>query len=93
MALEFPNSSRSFDESKCRINFWGYDRTIEVSYFIGADVLKLFNKDVGTQEADLLEVFDAKIDRIHHVAAKVYDRSPKGRGAYTFILNDEDFKH
>lgn len=91
MALEFPNSSRSFDDSKSRINFWGYDRTIEVSYFIGADALKRFNKDVGTQETELLEVFDAKIDKIHKVAARVYDKSPKGKGAYTFILNDEDF--
>jgi hypothetical protein len=91
MALEYPNSSRSFDESKSRINFWGYDRTIEVSYFIGADVLKLFKKDVATQEDDLLRVFDANIDRIHQAAAKVYERSTKGRGAYTFILSDEDF--
>jgi energy-converting hydrogenase A subunit M len=91
MSLEFPNSSRSFDNSKSRINFWGYDRTIEVSYFIGADVLQRFSKDLGTQEAELLEVFDAKLDKIRQVAARVYEKSSKGKGAYTFILNDGDF--
>jgi hypothetical protein len=91
MALEFPNNMRSFDDSKSRINFWGYDRTIEVSYFIAADVLNRFNKDVGTQETELLEVFDENIEKIRDVAARVYDKSARGKGAYTFILIDEDF--
>ncbi len=91
MALEFPNNMRSFDDSKSRINFWGYDRTIEVSYFIAADVLNRFKKDVGTQETELLEVFDDNIEKIRDVAARVYDKSPRGKGAYTFILIDEDF--
>ncbi len=63
MALEFPNSSRSYDESKSRINFWGCDRTIEVSYFIGVDALKRFNKNVIAQETKLLEVFDTEIEK------------------------------
>ncbi len=91
MPLEFPNSSRSFDESKNRINFWGYDRTIEVSYFIGVDALKRFNQKVATQEAELLKVFDSEIEKIHKVAANVYKNCTKGKGAYTFILDAEDF--
>ena len=91
MALEFPNNMRSFDDRKSRINFWGYDRTIEVSYFIAADVLNRFNKDVGTQETELLEVFDENIEKIRDVAAGVYGKSSRGKGAYTFILIDEDF--
>jgi hypothetical protein len=91
MSLEFPNSSRSFDDSKSRINFWGYDRTIEVSYFIGAEALKRLDKKAGTQESELLAVFDADIEKIHKVAANVYNNSTKGKGAYTFILDAKDF--
>lgn len=91
MALEFPNGSRSFDESKSRINFWGYDRTIEVSYFIGADALKRLDKNVGTEESELLAVFDAELEKIRKVAARIYNNSAKGKGAYTFILVAEDF--
>ena len=29
MRLSFPNPSRSFDASKSRVCFWGYDRTID----------------------------------------------------------------
>jgi hypothetical protein len=34
MKLHFPNPSRYFDEKSSRILFWGYDRTIEVSFFL-----------------------------------------------------------
>jgi len=40
MRLSFPNPSRSFDASRNRICFWGYDSTIEISFFIEADALK-----------------------------------------------------
>lgn len=91
MSIQFPNASRSFDESKHRINFWGYDRTIEISFFIEYDALKSFNNKLGNTEAELLSAFDSEIDTIHRVATSVYDRSTKGKGAYTFILYAEDF--
>ena len=38
--LNFPNPSCSFDVSKNRVEFWGYDNVIEISFFVGADALK-----------------------------------------------------
>lgn len=91
MSLEFPNSSRYFDASKSRINFWGYDRTIEVSYFIGADVLKRFSEYVGEGEAELLKVFDANIETIHKSATAVYSKRSNNKGSFTYVLINEDF--
>lgn len=42
MKLTFPNPSRSFDESGKRVRFWGYDRAIEVSFFVEAEALNGF---------------------------------------------------
>ena len=91
ITIQFPNTSRSFDESKNRVCFWGYDRTIEVSFYVGVEALQRIRKGVGTAEAELLAVFDAALDKIHAVAAKVYANSSRGKGEYTYILNAEDF--
>ena len=34
--LSFPNFSRSFDETRNRVRFWGYDSAIEISFFVEA---------------------------------------------------------
>ncbi|MEJ2396510.1 MAG: DUF1488 family protein [Candidatus Thiodiazotropha sp.] len=39
MALNFPNPSRSFDASKNRVTFWGYDSVIEISFSVEGDAL------------------------------------------------------
>lgn len=91
ITIEFPNISRSFDESKNRICFWGYDKTIEVSFYISAEVLQRIQKGVGSAESELLAAFDAVVDKIHAVAAKVYANSSRGKGKYTYVLNPEDF--
>jgi len=36
MRLNFPNNSRSFDANRSRVCFWGYDSTIEISFFVAA---------------------------------------------------------
>jgi hypothetical protein len=33
MKLSYPNPCRSFDAISSRVCFWGYDGTIEVSFF------------------------------------------------------------
>lgn len=91
ISIQFPNTSRSFDERKNRICFWGYDRTIEVSFYIGAEVLQTIRKGVGSAEAELLAAFDSALEKIHAVAAKVYAKSSRGKGNYTYILYAEDF--
>ena len=39
MALNFPNNSRSYDETRHAVRFWGYDSAMEVSFFVTVDAL------------------------------------------------------
>ncbi len=39
MTLNFPNPSRSFDASKNRVTFWGYDSVIEISFSVEGDAM------------------------------------------------------
>ena len=91
MTVQFPNSSRSFDESKNRVCFWGYDDTMEVSFYVGAEALQRLREGVGAAEAELLAIYDAAIDKIHAVAAKVYAESTRGKGSYSCVLGANDF--
>lgn len=91
MDVHFPNISRSFDKSKNRVCFWGYDRTIEVSFYIGVDALKQISQEVGTAEAELLGIFDAALEKIHDVAARVYANGGRGHGRFAYTLTAEDF--
>ena len=38
-SVAFPNDLRSYDATRLAVRFWGYDQSIEVPFFIGADVL------------------------------------------------------
>jgi hypothetical protein len=89
MRLSFPNPSRSFDASKSRVCFWGYDRTIEVSFFVETDALKRLCPEMTGAETGFLKAFDAVPDRIYEVADKVYARD--GKRSYAYILVAEEF--
>ncbi len=89
MKLSYPNPCRSFDASSNRVCFWGYDSTIEISFFVGIDALKRLCPDMGDAESGFLQAFDAALTRIHEVADRVYARGGKGTCAY--ILAAEDF--
>jgi hypothetical protein len=91
MKLTFPNPSRSFDESHNRVLFWGYDRSIEVSFFVEAEALRLLRPGLGTAEKGLLQTFDELRDRIHAVADKRYARGDKDRRDYAYVLSAVDF--
>ena len=91
ITILFPNSSRSFDEHNNRVCFWGYDKTIEVSFYVGAEALQGIREGVGSAEGELLSVFDTALEKIHEVAAKVYTSSSRGNGKYTYILTADDF--
>ena len=91
ISIKFPNTSRSFDKNKNRICFWGYDKTIEVTFYIGVEVLQQIRKGVGSTEYEVLATFDAALENIHEVAAKVYAYSSRGKGKYTYILDTKDF--
>jgi hypothetical protein len=89
MRLSFPNPSRSFDAGSNRVLFWGYDSTIEVSFFVEAAALKRLCPDMGSAETGFLKAFDAARNRILEVAEKVYVRGDKR--TYACILAAEDF--
>jgi hypothetical protein len=91
MKINFPNNSRSFDANRSRVCFWGYDSTIEISFFVGADALKQLSPDMDSEETGFLNAFDAGVERIHEVADKVYVHGGKGKGTYTYILEAKDF--
>ena len=89
MKLNFPNPSCSFDATKNRVRFWGYDSAIEVSFFVEADALKKLCPEMGDDEAGFLGAFDAARKRIHEVAEEVYARGK--RGSYAYVLAAADF--
>ena len=89
MTLSFPNQSRSFDATRNRVRFWGYDSAIEISFFVEADVLQKFSPEMSGAEAGFLKAFDAVRERIHEVADKVYVCGHKG--SYAYILAAADF--
>jgi len=91
MKLHFPNPSRSFDENHNRILFWGYDRAMEVSFFLETAALKRLCPKMNNAESELLKAFDNARERIYEVADKVYRRGGDGKRAYAYVLAAEDF--
>ncbi len=92
MNLSFPNESRSFDETRNRVRFWGYDGAIEIAFFVEADALKKLDQlsaEMSDVEAGFLKIFDATREQIYGVADKVYMRSRDGSCAH--ILAAADF--
>lgn len=89
MGLNFPNPSRTFDDARRLVRFWGYDRAMEISFFLDAAALRKITPQMGGAEAEILKVFDSAREQIHRVADKVYFRGPKG--AYACNLVAEDF--
>jgi len=88
LTLNFPNLSRSFDATKNRVRFWGYDRAIEISFFVETDALLKLSPAMNDAEAAVLKAFDAARERIHEVANKVYVRGRKRSDAYTLAATD-----
>lgn len=87
MTLSFPNPSRSYDAVAHRVRFWGYDRAMEVSFFVEENALSKLQPRMGGVEEDILRAFDGARERILSVAAAVY---AKGR-RNPFILAEADF--
>ncbi len=90
-SLTFPNPSRSHDATKDGVHFWGYDRTFEISFFVGQRALAQLDSAMPPGEVGLLETFDAHRERICEVAGNVYSRRPRGAYVYSYILMASDF--
>jgi len=91
MKLHFPNPSRSFDESHNRVLFWGYDSTMEISFFLDIAALKRLYPAMTNAEPEFLKAFDTARDKIYEVADKVYRQGGGGKGTYAYVLAAEDF--
>ena len=88
MRWSFPNPSRSFDASRSRVCFWGYDGTIEVSVSVAEAARKRLCPEMDSAETGFLNAFDAARNRIHEVANKVYVGGSKGTYGYTLSADD-----
>jgi hypothetical protein len=78
MAISFPNRSRSYDATRRAVRFWGYDRSMESSFFVTADALNRIQPNLRLDAVDLLRAFDINRERIYAIAAKVYARGRRG---------------
>jgi hypothetical protein len=87
MALSFPNPSRHYDATRHAVRFWGYDNSMEASFFVSADALRNLEPGMLADEARLLNAFDSNRNLIFAAAAKVYARGNKG----SYDLTPSDF--
>jgi hypothetical protein len=84
--LNFPNQSRSFDQTRRAVRFWGHDSAMEWSFFVTEAVLRRLQPNVPRDEASLLLAFDAHRAAIHAAAMRAYERNRKG--SYELAVSD-----
>jgi hypothetical protein len=87
MSLFFPNPSRSYDERRSGVRFWGHDGPLEISFLVERDAIARLDKSVGRGEASILGSFDRYRDKIMKVATRIYAR----RRAHSCVLIAADF--
>jgi hypothetical protein len=87
LALNFPNASRSYDETRNLVRFWGYDSALEICFFIEVGALCKLMPQTKNMEADCLEAFDTAREHIFEAARKVYARGRCG----PYLLAAADF--
>ena len=85
--IDFPNHSRSYDQTRHAVRFWGHDSAIEASFFIDEGALKRIQPDTTlSSESGFLNAFDSNRDLICATAARKYVRG--SRGSYDLIAGD-----
>jgi hypothetical protein len=86
MPLSFPNDSRSYDVTRRAVRFWGYDSSMETSFFVTEDALQRLRPGTAIGQDGALLAFDANRPLIQAAAAKVYTRGH--RGSYDLVGSD-----
>ena len=86
MALNFPNSSRSYDATRRAVRFWGYDSAMEASFFVTEEALRRVQPSMAFDENGALGAFDVNRLRIYATATEVYARGH--RGSYELVASD-----
>ncbi len=89
MKLSFPNPSRSFDATRNCVCFWGYDESIEVTFYLDVCALEKLSHGISGLEEDCLEAFDTRSNRIHQVADEIHRK--RGGSVYSHKLTEDDF--
>jgi len=84
--VTFPNISRSYDATRHAVRFWGYDRSMENSFFVTSEALKHIQPNLQPDETGFLWAFDSNRKLIYETAAKVYARGRKS--AYNLVVAD-----
>ena len=80
--IDFPNHSRSYDQTRRAVRFWGHDSAIEASFYI-EEALRRIEPDARPDESGFLKVFESNRDLICAAAAKIYLRG--SRGSYDLV--------
>lgn len=86
MPLQFPNLSRSYDQTRRAVRFWGYDTSMEYSFFVTVDALEQVEPRLKRDEEGFLGAFDVNRDLICQTAARVYAQDRKSR--YELVRTD-----
>ena len=76
--LNFPNSSRIFDNTRRAVRFWGHDSAMEWSFFVTEQALRRLEPDAARDEANLLRVFDTNRAKIYAAAKSAYEQERRG---------------
>jgi len=88
MPIRFPNASRHYDPTRDAVHFWGYNQSMETSFFISIAALQQLAPGTPRSEHAMLAVFDRHRDRIYEVAAQVYGH---GRLGISYDLTPANF--
>jgi hypothetical protein len=83
LVIDFPNHSRSYDQTRRAVRFWGHDSAIEASFFISEDALKRIQPNSRGDELSILNAFDLNRDLICAAAARIYVLG--SRGSYDLV--------
>lgn len=89
MTLAFPNPSRSFDEVRNAVRFFGHDGMFEIRFFVEAGVLAkagATSRGSTASEGECLSAFDALRASIYDVAREAYSHGHLN--SYTLTISD-----
>ena len=89
MTISFPNPSRSYDATRQAVRFWGYDRSMESSFIVKADVLKHIQPDLRFDPVELLRAFDIHRERIYAIADEDLERENDEKTAAVHFVRFE----
>jgi len=88
MTIRFPNTSRFYDPTRDAVHFWGYNQSMETSFFISTAALQKLSPGTPRREDALLAVFDSNRAQIFEVATRVYGH---GRLGISYDLTSANF--